>query len=124
MSRDKEKIEIATVIGKEAQFEGTMKSEEGVQIEGRVQGEIQVRGEVIIGEDALVEASIQAQSVTIGGKVVGNVDCQGRVELSPSASLEGNVKATDLTIQEGAFFSGECKMVASHEDGTYSEESG
>ncbi len=110
MSRYKKKVKTVSIVGREAEFEGTLKNEKGIRIEGKVQGEIQAKGEVIVGRDALVEANIQAPLVSIGGKVVGNVDCQGRVELFPSASLEGNVKAADLTIPEGAFFNGECKM--------------
>ena len=116
MSRDKEKVKTVSIIGREAEFEGTLKNEKGIRIEGKVQGEIQAKREVIVSKDALVKANIQGRSVSIGGKVVGNVDCQGKVELSPSASLEGNVKAADLTIPEGAFFNGECKMTFPHED--------
>ena len=113
MSRHKKKVKTVSIIGREAEFEGTLKNEKGIRIEGKVQGEIQAKGEVIVGKGALIEANIQTQSVSISGKVVGNVHCQGKVELSPSASLEGNVKAADLTIPEGAFFSGECKMTSS-----------
>ena len=116
MSRYKKKVKTVSIIGREAEFEGTLKNEEGIRIEGKVQGEIQAKGEVIVSKDALVKANIQGRSVNIGGKVVGNVDCQGTVELFPSASLEGNIRAADLTIPDGAFFNGECKMISSQED--------
>jgi len=124
MFEGEDKVKIGSIIGREAEFEGIMKSEKGVRIEGKAQGEIQARGEVVVGKDALVKANIQAQSVSIGGKVVGNVDSQGRVELSRSGSLEGNVKAADLTIPEGAFFNGQCKMTSSQGDKANSEKSG
>ncbi len=119
-----DKVKIGSIIGREAEFEGVMKGKKGVRIEGKVQGEIQMKGEVVVGKDALVKANIQAHSVSIGGKVVGNVDSQGRVELSPSGSVEGNVKAADLTIPGGAFFNGQCKMTSSEANKANSEKSG
>ena len=113
MSRRKEEFETESVIGKEAQLKGTLKDKESIHIEGKVEGKIQVGGDVIVGEDAIIKAHIRAKSITIRGKVVGNVDCQEKVELFPSGSLKGNVKASDLTIPEGAFFDGKCKMIPS-----------
>ena len=109
----KEKLEAENIIGKETELKGTLKNTENIHIEGKVEGKIQSEGDVIVGEDAIVKANIQAKSASIRGKVVGNITCQGKVELFPSGSLKGNVKASDLTIPEGAFFDGKCKMIAS-----------
>ena len=109
----KEKLETQSIIGKETEFKGTLKDKESIRIDGKVEGKIQSEGDVIVGEDAIVKANIQAKSISIRGKVVGNITCQGKVELFPSGSLKGNIKASDLTIAEGAFFDGKCKMIAS-----------
>ena len=110
-SKEKSEFETASVIGKGTEFKGTLQDTESIHIDGKVEGKIQVEGDVIVGEDAIIKADIQAKSINIGGKVIGNIDCQGKVELSPSGSLEGKVKASDLAIAEGAFFNGECRMV-------------
>lgn len=102
-----------SIIGRESEFEGTLKAKESVYIDGELGGKVQVEAEVIVGKDAVVKADIQAESVTIKGKVIGNVDCQRKVELFPSGSLKGNVKASGLTIPEGAFFDAQCRMVPS-----------
>ena len=107
----KEKFETESIIGKETELKGTLKDKESIRIDGKVEGEIHSEGDVIVGEDATVNANIEAKSVSIKGKVVGNVTCQGKVELFPSGSLKGNVEASGLTIPEGAFFGGECKMI-------------
>jgi len=109
----KGKLEAENIIGKETELKGTLKNTESIHIDGKVEGKIQSEGDVIVGEDAIVKANIEAKSVSISGKVVGNITCQGKVELFPSASLKGNVEASDLTIPEGAFFDGKCKMIAS-----------
>ncbi len=116
MFKKKGKFRASSIIGKEAGFKGTLKDEESIRIDGKFEGKIQVGGNVIIGKDAIVEANIQAKSVSIGGKVIGDIDSEERVELFSSGSLEGKVKASDLTIAEGAFFNGECRMVPLEEE--------
>jgi len=106
-----EEFETESIIGKETKLKGTLKDKESIRIDGKVEGKIQSEGDVIVGEDAIVKANIEAKSVSISGKVEGNITCQGKVELFPSGSLKGNVKASGLTIPEGAFFDGECKMI-------------
>lgn len=104
-----------TVIGREAEFKGTLKDDESVRIDGKFEGEIQTEGEIIIGEEANVQANIKAKSISIAGKVTGDVNCEESVELFSSGSLRGKVRASNLTIAEGGFFDGECKMVQAEE---------
>ncbi len=105
-----EKFKTSSVVGKETEFKGSLKDKESIRIDGKFEGEIEVGGDLIVGENAVIKANIKAKSVSIGGKVVGDVNCEGKVELFSSGSLEGKVKASDLTIAEGAFFNGECRM--------------
>lgn len=110
-SKEKFEFETESVIGKGTEFKGTLKDRDSIRIDGKIEGKIQVEGNLIVGEDAIVRADIRAKSISIGGKVIGNVDCQGKVELFHSGSLEGNVKAHGLVIPKGALFDGECRMI-------------
>ena len=110
MFKKGEKFKTSSVIGKETEFKGSLKDKESIRIDGKFEGEIEVGGNLTVGENAVIKANIKAKSVNIGGKVVGDVNCEGKVELFSSGSLEGKVKASDLTIAEGAFFNGECRM--------------
>ena len=107
---EREIMKTNTVIGKETELKGSLKDEGSIHIDGKFEGDIQIKGEVVIGENAIVHADIKARSAKIGGKVVGDVSCEEKVELFSSGSLEGKIKASDLTIAEGAFFNGECLM--------------
>ena len=107
---ERELMKTNTVIGKETELKGSLKDEGSIRIDGKFEGDIQTKGEIVIGENAVVQADIKAKSVKIGGKVIGDVSCEEKVELFSSGSLEGKIKASDLTIAEGAFFNGECVM--------------
>ena len=122
MGRRSENMEVESIIGKETQFKGTLKGEGSIRIEGKVDGKIEVEGDVSMGKNAMIKADIKAGSITISGAVEGNIDCKGRVEILPSGTLKGDVKASDLTIAEGAFFEGQCKMVPSSGSGIFEPE--
>jgi cytoskeletal protein CcmA (bactofilin family) len=115
MFGDREKLETDSIVGKGTEFKGTLTNGADIRIEGKFEGKIKVEGNVIVGEDAIVKADIQARSISIGGRVTGDVDCQGQVELLPSGRLKGKMKGSDLAIAEGASFNGECKMIPSSE---------
>ena len=108
--RKKTEGKTSSIIGREAEFKGTVIDKGSLRIDGKFEGEIQTEGSIIIGKDSVVQANIKAKSVFIGGKVIGDIDCEEKVELSSTGSLEGKVKASDLTIAEGGFFNGECRM--------------
>ena len=99
-----------SIIGPGTEFKGTLKDKESIRVDGKFEGEIQTEANVIIGENAIVQANIKASAVVVAGKLVGDIDCEGKVEICSTGSLEGKVRASDLTIAEGASFNGECRM--------------
>ncbi|MEE9191933.1 MAG: polymer-forming cytoskeletal protein [Candidatus Aerophobetes bacterium] len=113
MFRRKEEFETESVIGKEAQLKGTLKDKESSHIDGKVEGKIQVGGDVIVGEDAIIKADIQAKSITIRGKVVGNVDCQEKGRTFSLRESERERKGFRPNHSRRGFFDGKCKMIPS-----------
>ena len=99
-----------SMVGPGSELHGTFRDGAGVRVDGVFEGELDVGGDVIVGPEASVKATIRARSLLILGKVVGDIESKGKVEIGSTGSLEGNVKASDLTIAEGAFFNGECRM--------------
>jgi len=95
-----------TTLGKDTEFEGTLKFKEGLKIEGKFNGDIASEGHLIIGKTGEVRAEISVGSIIVEGKITGNIMANDLVELRSSAELRGDITASKLKIQEGVIFIG------------------
>jgi cytoskeletal protein CcmA (bactofilin family) len=108
---------IDTLLAKGAKLNGTLKAENGIKIEGEVEGVIETNGTLVIGKEGLIKAEIKARDCIIGGKVIGNITAANKIELEKGASLTGDVKCRGIIIDNDVFFEGHSKMAAAHEPG-------
>lgn len=99
-----------TLLGPEMKLTGTIKGKGALRIEGQVEGEIEYDGDLVVGEKAVVRASIKANSVTIAGMVEGDVVVNGRLELVSTGKLIGDMSAQTFVVAEGALFRGRSDM--------------
>ena len=97
-------IDEASEIDGKYTFSGT------VMLNGKFKGEIFSNDTLIIGEKAVVKASIRAGVILISGEVVGNVLGTERVELRGTARVFGDVEAPVVVVEEGVMFEGQCRM--------------
>ena len=87
-----------------------------VLLNGRFHGEIVTTDVLVVGEKAMVNATIQAESVVIMGEVVGNVRASSRIELKGAARVFGNLEAPVVILEEGVLFEGQCRMAGARPD--------
>jgi cytoskeletal protein CcmA (bactofilin family) len=85
----------------------TIISQNRLQIDGDVRGDISGR-QVIIGEEGSVIGTISAESIEVRGGVRGAIKAHN-VILTPTAQVEGDIHHITLTISEGAEFDGRVK---------------
>ncbi len=107
-SGDQDKVN--TLIGVGTEIKGNLKATGGIRIDGRVDGEILHDGDLVVGEEGVVEANIKTRNATIAGEVHGNIEASGRVEIVATGKLLGDIVVTTLIINEGALFDGNCQM--------------
>ena len=93
-----------------SKISGKLSFETPARIDGQVDGEINAKDSLTIGESAVVAAQIKADSVIVAGKVSGDITAVHRIEIRPSAKVLGNITAPTLVINEGALFEGHCAM--------------
>ncbi|MDR0400327.1 MAG: polymer-forming cytoskeletal protein [Treponema sp.] len=99
-----------TILSEDIDFIGTLNFEKPFLIRGKLSGEIEARGLLVIDEKAVVEANISASRVVIRGQVRGNVKAREKVELSMTGRLAGNVTAPEILMETGCVFNGLCTM--------------
>lgn len=99
-----------TLIGQGTLTEGKMVCDASLRIEGEYRGDIECKGNVIIGECGVARSNITAVDVTVAGKVFGDIMTKGRLIITSSGQLNGNLYANTLIIQDGGIINGSCQM--------------
>ena len=97
-------------LSSDVEIKGSIKFQNELTIDGKVEGEITSAGVLIIGENSEVRGEIKTKSVTVHGKVQGNITVEERCELKGHAQLIGDLKAARLVIEEGATFVGKSEV--------------
>ena len=106
---------LSNILAKNSKWNGTLKAEGGVRIDGEYEGVLDTSGTLVVGKDGLVKAEVRVKDAIIGGKVVGNVTAANKIELQSGASLTGDVKCRGLIIDNDVFFEGNSKMAPTPE---------
>jgi len=104
-----------TLIGEGTVFEGKIKSEASIRIEGQITGDIDSVGDVTVGEKGTAKSNISARNITIAGTVHGNVTAKELLKIMKTGRLFGNSVAQSLIIEEGGFFQGNSRMETKHQ---------
>ncbi len=99
-----------TLLAKGVQLKGEIRVEGTVRIDGRLEGDIFTKGQVIIGEDGLVQGTINAGTVVSSGRIKAKVSALERVQLLKTAILIGEVHTPILMMEEGAKLQGSTDM--------------
>ena len=102
-------------LGKGSRIEGKLTFEGSVEIDGNIEGEISAQEAVIIGDSAVINGQIHAETIVVKGKVTGDLVAGKRVELRAPCKLVGNISTPTLVIHEGVVFEGHCSMGAGTE---------
>ena len=98
-------------IGKSITIKGDLTGNEDLQIEGTVEGRIDLpNNELTVGAEGQVKAEIHAKAVIVIGHVTGNVSGTDRIEIQEAGKVDGDVKAPRLVVQEGAVLNGSIEM--------------
>ena len=102
---------IRTLIGEGSIIAGEIRFQDGLRIDGEVQGNVLAQGDgrslLVISEKARVTGKVRAGHVIINGSVVGPVTAEDLLELQPKARILGDVHYEALEMHQGATIDGE-----------------
>lgn len=99
-----------TLIGENSVFEGKIKSEASIRIEGQIHGNVESSGDVVVGVHGVVKSNITARNAVLAGTVHGNVTVTDKLTITSTGKLHGNIAAQSFVIEEGGLFQGSSKM--------------
>ncbi|MTI79851.1 MAG: polymer-forming cytoskeletal protein [Firmicutes bacterium] len=102
---------VDTIIGDGTHFNGELKVEGTLRIDGKVDGNVDINGDVVIGKTGQVKADIKGNNVSVAGDVQGNITLKGKLELHSTAKIYGDIEVAKLIVNEGAVFKGQSKMI-------------
>jgi cytoskeletal protein CcmA (bactofilin family) len=105
-----------TVIGINTRFVGTLTAEGNVRIDGSIEGDIEVVGNLIVGETGRVIATVKAHNVHVSGAVKGEITALEQLEISPTGKVWGDISTSALHIEPGGLFRGQSAMTTSAEE--------
>ncbi|HVS63635.1 MAG TPA: polymer-forming cytoskeletal protein [Thermoanaerobaculia bacterium] len=89
---------------------GELRFEQEFRIDGAVDGKVVSDGELVVGEQGVVEGEIEVGTVYISGTVRAKVRAHRRIEITASGKVYGEISTPALVIEEGALFEGRCAM--------------
>jgi len=104
--------DVRVSLGPDAEVNGKLSFEGPTRIEGKLRGQVRAGDLLVIGEQAVVEATVIAQKLVILGEVRGQVEGASRVQICRGGRLFGDLETRSLVIEEGGHFEGQARMEA------------
>lgn len=101
---------VDTIIGKNTVLTGTIKAVGIFRVDGSIEGDIESKGDVVIGESGKVTGNVIAKQIVIAGEIRGNVKADDILEILSEGKLFGDISVGKLIINDGANFEGKCQM--------------
>lgn len=100
-----------TVIAKDLTVTGTLRGDGVVQIEGTVEGEVSLKGYVIVTPTGSIKGPVEADVIRIAGSVEGNIIAHDHLRLEKTGMVDGDVTTVSFVIEDGGRLNGRTTMV-------------
>lgn len=89
---------------------GDMITESNLRVDGEVIGNVSSAAKVVIGAGGHIKGNLTCADADIEGRVEGTIKVDGLLSLRSRANIEGEISTGRFQVEEGAQFSGQCKM--------------
>lgn len=101
---------VTSVLGSGIVWKGSLNGSGGVRIEGAFEGDIKLRGLLVVSETGRVDCEhMRANAVIVAGAVRGNITAE-KVEIRATGRVWGDVVTAAFATEEGAFLRGQIRM--------------
>ncbi len=101
---------VTSVLGPGINWRGSLRGAGGLRIEGTFEGDMQIRGMIVVGETGRVTCmNMRANTVVVEGTVRGNITAE-KLEIRSSGRVWGDVSVVSFATEDGAFLRGQVRM--------------
>lgn len=97
-------------IGVGTEIEGNILSNGDIRIDGKLKGNLDSKGKLVLGSSGLIEGEIKCKNAVIEGQINGKLNVSELLSLKASSRITGDIVTNKLAIEPGAQFTGNCKM--------------
>ncbi|HJW80634.1 MAG TPA: polymer-forming cytoskeletal protein [Acidiferrobacterales bacterium] len=97
---------VPTILGREVVHVGVIEGRDNYVVHGRVEGNCDLDGVLLIGPDCLWIGNITADTVIVKGRVEGGIRAHFKIEVRPSARIKGDLSSPLIAVAEGAVLQG------------------
>lgn len=115
--REVTNAEDVSILSSGVKIEGKFFSDGNVRIDGKIEGDVTVNGNLTLGESSILNGNIKANNVSVSGKITGTVSVSEKLILESKSTLQGDIVSKILVIEEGAKFEGQSLMGSNQASG-------
>lgn len=97
-------------LGKGIFIKGDISGSEDLVVEGRIEGSVNLKNHLLVGQTGVLVADVQSEAVTVYGQIQGNISAATKIELNETAQVIGDLQAPSIYLADGARFRGRIQM--------------
>lgn len=101
---------LPNIIGQGTKIVGDIETNGDLRVDGVIEGNIQSKGKVVLGQSGVIKGTIKCGSAEISGQFEGKMDVSELLSLRSSSVFKGEMTISKLSIEPGATFNGTCSM--------------
>jgi cytoskeletal protein CcmA (bactofilin family) len=106
---------VNTIIGPSSNVYGDVEAAGFTRIDGKLYGDLTVKGRIVIGENARLRSSISGSFITIGGVVHGNILASECLVILSTGLVLGDILTRRIQADEGCMVHGKITVCKDEE---------
>ena len=111
MKKEHKNHKTTSFLGENTRLEGTLTIKGGLRVDGQIKGSVISESMITVGENALIEADLEARTIISSGRIEGKISSADYVEISLPGSIKGSIETRELILEKGVYFDGTCKII-------------
>lgn len=113
---------IESIISPGVEIKGDISSQGSIRIDGYVEGNLNIKGDLILGDTGKIKGEVKAENIIIAGKVEGRASAGTRFEITATGAITGDINAATLIVEEGGLLDGTSRMTRAKEFSSKNEQ--